>query len=271
MKAAAFDYARPLDLAAAIRALTGDGARPLGGGQSLGPMLNLRLARPDKLVGLSHLDALRGIADRGTSWHIGAGVTHARLEDEPLSGLSMLAEVASDIAYRSIRSRGTIGGSLVHADPAADWPLTLAALGAGITVVGPAGTRMVAVTEFLRGAFTVDLASDEVVTAITVPKVSPGALWSYLKFCRKKGDFAQASAAILLDPTRRIARVFAGALNGPPASLPDLAESLAAGTRPDAAALEAAIASAAPELDHLDRRMHAAALRRAIEGLRPAS
>src|SRR6266496_4277688 len=134
MKAARFDYVRPGDVGEALAALAkAEGAKILAGGQSLGPMLNLRLARPALLVDFSRLEALQQMEDAGRTWRIGAGVTHARLEDARgrLSGSEMLCEVAAAIAYRSVRNRGTIGGSLAHADPAADWPLAHAAQPSG--------------------------------------------------------------------------------------------------------------------------------------------
>lgn len=267
MKAAAFDYLRPDDLKAAIGALgSRDGAKPVGGAQSLGPMLNLRLARPSVLVGLGHLQALTSITDEGDAWRIGAAVTHATIEDSGtrLAGCTMLAEVARDIAYRSVRNRGTIGGSLVHADPAADWPLCLVTLGASIEIEGPAGTRRRPLEGFMRAAFTVALDRDEVLSAVLVPKVSAGSGWSYFKFCRKPGDFAQASAALLIDPPRRIARLFVGALDGAPAALPGIARQLAAGETLDAAAIDAALAGASPGFDAAERRMRVTAVSRAI-------
>ncbi|GJD48680.1 Caffeine dehydrogenase subunit beta [Methylobacterium crusticola] len=267
MKAAAFQYERPGDLPQAIALLAREGAKALGGGQSLGPMLNLRLARPALLVGLTHLDPLRSIADLGHAWRIGAAVTHARLEDERLAGAEMLAAVASDIAYRSIRTRGTIGGSLVHADPAADWPLALATLDAVVEIEGPSGRRRCPAETFMQAAFTVDLAADEIVTAVEVPKTTPDAAWSAFKFCRKQGDFAQASAAILLDPDRRAARVFCGALDGPPRPLPGIARRLAEGLALPGDTVERELGRLVPDLDPIALRMHAAAIRRAADRL----
>jgi carbon-monoxide dehydrogenase medium subunit len=121
MKAAVFDYVAPRSLGEAVKAIaSSDGAKLIAGGQSLGPMLNLRLARPRLLVDISRIDALQQIESRRDSLWIGAATTHARLEDE---ADGMLQAVAGGIAYRSVRNRGTIGGSMAHADPAADWPL----------------------------------------------------------------------------------------------------------------------------------------------------
>lgn len=271
MKAAAFDYTRPRDLAEAVAALAAGqgGAKLLAGGQSLGPMLNLRLARPGLLVDVSRLAELQGIADRGTSWRIGGAVTHASIEDRAgtMPGAEMLCAVAGGIAYRAVRNRGTIGGSLAHADPAADWPLALAVLGAEIEIRGPSGTRRVQADAFMKGAFATALAEDEIIVAVDVPKLGRAARWGYYKYCRKTGEFPEASAAALFDPERRVARAFVGALSGAPVAVPVLAEAIAA--RGAAActrdAALAAIATAAPGLEEAEKRMHAAALHRALE------
>ena len=270
MKPAAFEYVRPRDVAEATEILArSEGARVLAGGQSLGPMLNLRLARPELLVDISGLKELAGFEETDATWRIGAGVTHARLEDtEALRGSApMIIEVASDIAYRSVRNRGTIGGSLAHADPAADWPLALAALGAWIHVRGHRGScRRVDGDSFMRAAFTTELRQDEIIVFIEVPKQASTASHGYFKFCRKAGEFPEASAAVLIDPDAMQVRIFIGALDGAPRPLPDLAEAVAA-RGPDAAtedALHAAIECATAGLDAIDIRMRAAVVERAI-------
>jgi carbon-monoxide dehydrogenase medium subunit len=267
VKAAAFEYVRPRDLAEAVSALGGaPGAKLLAGGQSLGPMLNLRLARPRLLVDIARLEALRGIDDTGDEWRIGGAVTHAQIEDAPALRGSALATVAAGIAYRAVRNRGTIGGSLAHADPAADWPLALAALDATVLLRGPSGARRVAADGFMQAAFTTALADDEIVEAVLVPKPSPAARFGYFKFCRKTGEFPEASAALLLDPARRLARLFVGALAGAPQPLAALARALAetgaAAVTPEA--IGAALAAAAPQLDAVDRRLHVGVLTRAL-------
>lgn len=269
MKAPPFRYARPRDLPEAVRMLAGEpGAKLLAGGQSLAPMLNLRLTRPAVLVDIGRLGELRGIADEGAALRIGAGVTHARIEDADgaLAGAPMLREVAAGIAYRAVRNRGTIGGSLAHADPAGDWPLALAVLGAELVASGPRGERRLAAESFMAAAFTTALAEDEILTGVILPKPSPAARWGYVKFCRKTGEFPEASAAALFDPERRIARVAVGALPGAPQPLPDLARAVAE-EGPGAARREpilAALAAASPGLDTVARRMHAAVVGRAI-------
>jgi carbon-monoxide dehydrogenase medium subunit len=266
MKAARFDYVRPGDVAAALAVLAQtEGAKLVAGGQSLGPMLNLRLARPSVLVDVSRLETLQQIEDRGTAWRIGAGVTHARLEDTHLAGTEMLREVAAGIAYRSIRNRGTIGGSLAHADPAADWPLALAALGAAINIRG-AQPRTVLVEHFIRGAFTTVLQPNELIESIDVPKLSRASRYGYYKFCRKTGEFAEASAAAVLDPQTGVARIFFGALRGTLQPLSALAQQVASGGKSAASAdaVAAAVAQSTPDLDAVERRMASAAVTRAL-------
>jgi carbon-monoxide dehydrogenase medium subunit len=268
MKAASFDYARPADVSEAIAALAqaGGAAKLLAGGQSLGPMLNLRLARPRLLVDIARLDALRVIEDKGGAWRIGAAVTHARLEDarSKLPGGEMLCEVAAGIAYRSVRNRGTIGGSVVHADPAADWPLALAALGASVNISGVRGSRVVSAEQFVKGAFTTTLGEEDIVETIDVPKISSAGRYGYYKFCRKTGEFAEASAAAVFDPEPRIARVFLGALAGAHRPLPGLAEEAARRGEVAREEIATAVAQAAPELDAVGRRMAGAAVTRAL-------
>jgi carbon-monoxide dehydrogenase medium subunit len=188
-----------------------EGAKLVAGGQSLGPMLNLRLARPSVLIDVSRLDALRQIEDLGGAWRIGAGVTHARLEDTDLAGGEMLRAVAAAIAYRSIR---TIGGSLAHADPAADWPLALAALGASLNIRGPQ-PRTILVEHFIRGAFTTVLQANELIESVEVPKLPRAGRHGFYKFCRKTGEFAEASAAAVFDPQSGAARIFFSAARKP--------------------------------------------------------
>jgi aerobic carbon-monoxide dehydrogenase medium subunit len=270
MKPAPFGYERPRDLPAALSFLAdaNGSAKIIAGGQSLGPMLNLRLARPPLLIDVARLEPLRQLADIGHAWRIGAAVTHARIEDARgrLAGAAMLGEVAAGIAYRAIRSRGTIGGSLAHADPAGDWALALSALGASVNVRGPKGGRSLPAEGFVQAAFTTVLAEDEIIESIDIPKLSSAARHGYYKFCRKTGEFAEASAAAVFDPEHGIARLFLGALRGTPRPLAALAQQVAAeGER--AAGKEAvmpAVAQAAPDLDPIERRIAGAVVTRAL-------
>ncbi len=213
MKAAAFDLARPVDLADAATLLARPGASARAGGQSLGPMLNLRLARPTLLVPITHLAALSETTETVTSVTIGACVTHAAIADglTPDIGQTLLARVAEGIAYRAIRTRGTIGGSLCHADPAADWVIVLTALCAEALTTND---RTLPLREFIRGAFRTALHPGELLRAVRIPKLSPTARWGYVKACRKPGEFAHAMAAVLID--RDVTRAVIGATGGAP-------------------------------------------------------
>lgn len=219
MKATAFAYHRPDGLAAALAALAADGARPLAGGQSLGPMLNLRLARPAAVVDLRRLPELRGAREEADAVVWGATTTHAEVEDglvpDPTGGA--LRAVAARIAYRAVRNRGTVGGSLCHADPAADWPSALALAGAEAVVAGPSGRRRpVAVAGFLRAPFEPALDPGEVLAAIRIPRPPPGTRFGWSKMVRKTGEFAQAIAGVRSAPGGRTLRVVLGAIEAPP-------------------------------------------------------
>ncbi|MDQ0510115.1 FAD binding domain-containing protein [Ancylobacter amanitiformis] len=213
MKPARFDYTRPADLAAATAALADAGAKPIAGGQSLGPMLNLRLARPSLLVDVVRLPDLRGVEEGPGGVLFGAAITHAEFEDgavpDPTPGF--LARIAHGIAYRAVRNRGTIGGSLAHADPAADWPTTLAALGAVVHLAGPEGRRELPVEAFILGAFETALGPGEIITGVFVPRCAAGARFGYRKSCRKLGEFAEAMCAVLSDPACGVHRLVVGA------------------------------------------------------------
>lgn len=220
MKAAAFDYQRPRDLAEAISLCkAADGmAKYASGGQSLGPMLNLRLAQPGLIIDLRPLEELRVVGEAADHVRIGAGTTHAAIEDgrvpDPTRGL--MRHVARGIAYRPVRNRGSIGGSLAHADPAADWVSAMALVGAIAIVADQDGERRLSLDAFLQGAYTTTLGETAIVTAVEVPKLSPAARWGYYKICRKTGEFAQAIGAVLFDPGRGIERAVIGATNGAP-------------------------------------------------------
>jgi aerobic carbon-monoxide dehydrogenase medium subunit len=273
MKAAQFDYARAREVPEVLRMLAErpGAARVLAGGQSLGPMLNLRLARPQLLIDLSRIESLCKTEDTGKEWRLGAAVTHARIEDSRarLRGAEMLSDVAFGIAHRSIRNRGTIGGSVAHADPAADWPVALAAHGASVNLRSTRGLRRLAVEQFVLGAFRTALADDEIVESIDVPKLGSGARYGYYKFSRKTGDFAEVCAAAVFDPQAGVAKIFLGALVSAPLALSSLARDVASrghiAVSPDTIA--AALAAAAPDLDPIERRMAAGTVRRTLDQL----
>lgn len=269
MKAAAFDYLRPAALDEALAGLAAaDGdAKPIAGGCSLGPMLNLRLARPGILVDLRRADGLRVLERLPGKLRIGACWTHADIEDGRVPDVTggFMRHVARDIAYRAVRNRGTLGGSLAHADPAADWVSTMLALDAELAIRGPGGERREGVGTFMTAAYTTSLAEDEVLVAVEVPVLSETARWGYHKICRKTGEFAQAIGAVVLDAAARRARVVCGAVEAPPLLLPRAADALLA------EGAEAAGKAAAEEIEERFagegesfRQLHRVAVARAI-------
>jgi carbon-monoxide dehydrogenase medium subunit len=277
MKSAAFAYQRPASLADAMRLLgqpDGD-AKPIAGGQSLGPMLNLRLVRAQLLVDVSEMAELRTVSAQDGGVRIGGAVTHAEIEDgkleealPPSSPLArMMRYVAGTIAYRAVRNRGTLAGSLAHADPAADWVLAMTALDAGFKCVSPAGERMIAAPRFMSGAFTTALNGGELIAGIVLPEYSDALRWGYYKFCRKSGEFAEANCASVFDPERQVARIAIGALDGAPVLLQQLAGDVARnGIRAltDAAVADA-VASATPGRDEAGRQLIVASVKRSVK------
>ena len=262
MKAPAFDYvqARSLDEALTLRAEGGEDAKYLAGGQSLGPLLNLRLARPSLLVDVRRLSELSGWADEGETLRIGAGLTHAAIEDGALPGPlgRFLASVAHGIASRAIRNRGTLGGSLAHADPAADWVSTMALLDAELELLSASGARVIAAAHLVDGPLSTRLAPHELIVAVRVPKGSPAARWSYRKFNRKPGEFAKAIAGFGVDPERQICRAVIGATEGAPVVIAE-----AQGLLESDAACDAAVAAAGFEPGAFEHQVHAVMLQRA--------
>jgi carbon-monoxide dehydrogenase medium subunit len=263
LKPVRFEYAPAATAAAAsvLLARAADGAKTIAGGQSLGPMLNLRLARPPALVDVSQATDMRTARDEGDAILYGGAVTHAEIEDGdvPDATPGWLASAARRIAYRAVRNRGTIAGSLAHADPAADWVNVLTALGGHVVIARGSTLRTVALTDFFTGPFATVLEHDEVVAGVRVLKRGATARWGYWKFCLKAGDFAKASAAVLLDPDRKETRILLGAIEQPPVLLTD-PSAILEGRR----SLADVVRQAAPHLSDESRTLHIAALRRAI-------
>jgi len=270
MKPPPFAYQRPADVPAAVAALAaaGGAGRLLAGGQTLGPMLNLRLVQPSLLVDIRRIDALKRIERRGNVLAIGAAVTHAALEDraDPSPTGRLLSHAASAIAYRAIRNFGTVGGSLAHADPAADWITLMTLLDARLSIVGVSGTRQVLMAQFMKGAFTTEIGPAELLAEIEIEELSADARWGYYRLCRKVGEFPDALGAAVFDRGRSVARVLAGALDGVPVSLPGLAGRVASEGAAVATldAVMQAVREAVPGLDAVELQLHAAAVRRAI-------
>src|ERR1700733_3727711 len=273
MKAAAFAYERPSDLNAALSLIakaTGI-TKIIAGGQSLGPMLNLRLVEPDLIVDITGLSKLKQAERSGDELVIGACITHGDIEDGRIPDVTRgaMQRIAGAVAYRAVRNRGTIGGSLSHADPAADWVSALSALGAKVMLRSITGARYLAVEEFVTGALESALLPGEIVEAVHVPVMAPSAHWGYVKACRKPGEFAHAIAAVLIDPEAATARAVIGALDAAPIVLGDAAALFGGRVTGDfKAQFDARIADAilikAGIANKTDRHIHVTVLRRAI-------
>jgi aerobic carbon-monoxide dehydrogenase medium subunit len=199
MKPAKFDYVLPSTVDAAVEALiaaNGEG-KVLAGGQSLLPLLNFRMARPAVLVDLNGIKGLSYIEDRGDRIAIGALTRHRELEHSPLiaSKLPVMSAAMRHVAHLAIRNRGTIGGSLSHADPAAELPMLASFYEAGISVQGPAGRRTIAAEEFFVDALTNCLMPEDIVVEIEFPILKQDG-WAFEEVARRFGDFALASIAV---------------------------------------------------------------------------
>jgi carbon-monoxide dehydrogenase medium subunit len=225
MKAGKFEFIRARSVEEASRLLReADGSgRVIAGAQSLGPMLNLRLARPELLIDITGIPEMTIIEETPDSVTLGACVTSANIEDGKLPGQTFeaLSVIASRIAYRAVRNRGTVGGSLCHADPAADWPTVLCAIEADCLIAGPNGRRWLKVSDFVTGAYETALAPAEVLERIKLPRPSSAGRLGYCKIARKVGEFATAIAAVMNDPERATFRAVIGATNGLPIVIPD--------------------------------------------------
>ena len=202
MKPAPFAYAAPksVDEAVALLAEHGGEARLLAGGQSLVPMLNFRLLEPALLVDINRIAELDGIAEAAGALRLGALVRHRALETSPLIAkrFPIIAAAMAEVAHLAIRNRGTIGGSLAHADPAAELPLLALLLEARITAVSTQGRRVIAAADFFTAALTTALAADEILTEIELPDPPEGSGWGFAELARRAGDFALAAVGVII-------------------------------------------------------------------------
>jgi aerobic carbon-monoxide dehydrogenase medium subunit len=245
----AFNYVRPVSLDEAVHVLgnAGDDAKVIAGGQSLLPLLRLRLANPEVLVDVGGLDELRGIRDEGDSLLIGARTTHYQLVNDPLIAehCGLLATAAATVADPAVRHRGTIGGSLAHADPAGDLPAVALALDATLTARGPEGDREIAAADFFLDYLTSALAPAEILTGVRVPKM-PGWGYHYEKFHRTAQAWAIVGVAALARRSNgQVAEARIGLTNmGPVPVRATAAEAAVAGTEASRNALQAAASRA---------------------------
>jgi aerobic carbon-monoxide dehydrogenase medium subunit len=225
VKPARFDYARAASLDEATRLLSeaGGAGKALAGSQSLGPMLNLRIAQPELLVDVTSIPELTIVTEHRDHVEIGACITHADIEDGRIAdpSLGLLSHVAGGIAYRAVRNRGTIGGSLAHADPAADWVSAIPLLGAELVTQSPRGDRVIAADRLMVSSFVTTLEADELIRAIRIPKMSARSRWGFCKFNQKVGEFAHCIGGILYDPDSRRYRAVIGAIETAPIVLAD--------------------------------------------------
>ncbi len=257
MFSAAFEYHRPATLAEAVSLLRqkGDSAKLLAGGHSLLPMMKLRLARPASLIDLGRVPGLNGIREEGGAVRIGAMTTYEQLAaSHVLQGKwQALGEAASLVGDMQVRARGTIGGSIAHADPAADLPAPLLAFEAEIRVVGTGGERGIAAGDFFHGPFTTALAADEVIGEVRLPAPPPGTGSAYSKFPHPASRFAVAGVAAVVTVaggTCRRARVAVTGASGTPARC-RAAEAALEGKALNPETIAAAAAKAADGLDCL--------------------
>jgi CO/xanthine dehydrogenase FAD-binding subunit len=225
MKPAPFEYQVPESLEQALELLRdyGSEAKLLAGGQSLVPAMNFRVVQPRALIDLNHVKELDFIREENrTALHIGAMTRERRLEFEPqvTRWAPLLAEAMPHIAHPQIRNRGTLGGSLANADPAAELPVIMIALGARLKARNAAGERWIASTDFFSGMFTTDLAPDEMLVDIELPPMPTRTGWSFMEFAPRTGDYALMGVAVLISlnekGTCKMARiVYLNAGDGP--------------------------------------------------------
>lgn len=211
MKPPAFDYFAPRSVDDALRLLhdLGDDARLLAGGQSLVPLLNMRLVRPAALIDLNRIEALFGVRLADGDLCLGAMVRHRTLERDPLiqARATLLADAAAHVGHVQIRTRGTLGGSLAHADPAAELPAAIAALQARVVVRHAVqGERVVPATAFFVGPLATALSPGELLVEVRIPPLPAGTGWAFIELTRRHGDFAivGAGALVHLDADGRI-------------------------------------------------------------------
>jgi CO/xanthine dehydrogenase FAD-binding subunit len=213
MKPAPFEYVAASCIEGALARLRDEDAKALAGGQSLVPLLNFRLARPALLVDLNPIAELAYLRRSGGVLRIGALTRQATLERSAVvaRGWPLLAQAVRMVGHPAIRSRGTVGGSVAHADPSAELPVALAALDASFHLRSAAGERTIGAADLFRGAMTTSIAADELLIEIEVPAVPPGARMAFVEHARTHGDFAIAGAALVLAPGEHAALALLGA------------------------------------------------------------
>jgi carbon-monoxide dehydrogenase medium subunit len=256
----AFEYSRATsvdDALAKLRAANGD-AKLLAGGHSLIPVMKFRLSEPKMLVDISRIPELSGIRKKGDKIEIGAGTVHHEVATSQLlqQACPMIADTAATIGDPQVRNRGTLGGSIAHADPSADYPAAMLALDADIHLKGLNGTRVVKAREFFRGLFTVDLAADELIVAVQFAPVKAGA---YAKLYQRASHFAIVGVAAALEVNKGLitsARIGLTGASSHATRLADVEDALT-GKAPSEKTIAAAVRTAGAALEDLNSDIHA--------------
>jgi aerobic carbon-monoxide dehydrogenase medium subunit len=256
----AFEYSRATsldDALAKLRAANGEG-KLIAGGHSLVPLMKLRLSEPKALIDIARIPGLSGISQKGDTIEVGAGTVHHDVATSALllQACPMLAETAAAIGDPQVRNRGTLGGSLAHADPSADYPAAMLALDADIHVIGPKGSRVVKASDFFRGLFTVDLAADEILVSVQFSPVKSAA---YAKLYQRASHFAIVGVAAALDVkngTVQSARIGLTGASSHATRLTDVEERLA-GKPLSTGSIEVAARLAGANLEDINSDIHA--------------
>ena len=273
MKPAAFDYAVPATLAEAVALLAQHGgeAKAISGGQSLMPMLNFRLTSPAMLVDLRRISELHGVDIQLAGTRLGARTRWCDIEKSSALAAAqpLLCAAIAHVAHYQVRNRGTVGGSIVHADPAAEMPGLSVALDAQLRLVGAKGERMVPASEFFTGPLSTVIESDEVLVEVLLPAWPAARRWGFQEFARRRGDYALAGAAVWydLDSNGSIINAHIAIIGASdrPRRLPTV-ESVLNGRKPDAASFAAAAQATSAAVDPMTDVHASAEYRRALAG-----
>ena len=273
MKAAEFDYVKPttIDQVFALLQEYGDEARLLAGGQTLLATLGMRLSEPSLVIDITGIESLRGISVHGDVLRIGALTTHSEIEASALVAqhAPLLSQAVVHIAHRAIRNAGTWGGSIAYADPAAEWPTCLLALGGTVIVRGPAGERRIAADDFFVDLYTTALQPDEVLVACELPVARSDSWYGFSELARRHGDYAIVGLAATARRTPQgldqVRLVYLGVGAVPVRARQT--EALLEGKALDAATIAQAVASARSELDPLPDLTNSPQTKRHLAGV----
>jgi carbon-monoxide dehydrogenase medium subunit len=262
-----FQYHRPTEVAQAVRLLSelGDDAKILAGGQSLLPIMNMRLAEPSHLIDITGIRELKDYSISDSCARYGATTTHMMLEDGLVPDVTrgLLPNAAAGIGYRAIRCRGTLAGSLAHSDSSAEWPTVLSALDAVVHVESVRGKRQIPVRKLLQGFFSTTLESDELIVEVEIPRLDSDVVWGLFKVARKVGEFAESLAIALRGPSGD--ELWLGAARDVPIRL-DMTESVVSGRSSHIMSVADLVAAVGADTGSKGHRcqLHASAVHRAL-------